>query len=94
MQGQADQIVEHAKVEAREAAELAKGQIEASITRRVQAAQDKIASAEAAALREVRDRAADIAVAVAGEVIASQISGAERNRMIDEAIGTVDAKLH
>ena len=94
VQGQADQIVEHAKTEAREAADLAKGQIESSIERRLQAAQDKIASAEAGALRAVRDRAADIAVAAAADVIAGRMSDAERGRMIDEAIGTVDAKLH
>lgn len=94
VQGQADQIVAHAKTEAREAADLAKGQIENSIERRLQAAQDKIASAEASALREVRDRAADIAVAAAAEVIARGMSDADRGRMIEEAIGTVDAKLH
>ncbi len=94
VQGQADQIVTHAKTEAREAADQAKLQIEGSIERRLQAAKDKIASAEASALREVRDRAADIAVAAAAEVIASGMSDTDRGRMIDEAIGTVDAKLH
>ncbi|MEM0948963.1 MAG: ATP F0F1 synthase subunit B [Pseudomonadota bacterium] len=94
VQGQADQIVTHAKTEAREATNQAKLQIESSIERRLQAAQDKIASAEASALREVRDRAADIAVAAAAEVIASSMSDADRGRMIDDAIGTVDTKLH
>ena len=94
VEGQANQIVEHAKTEAREAADQAKGQIESSIERRLQAAQDRIASAEATAIREVRDRAAEIAVSAAGEVIAGRMSDAERARMIDEAIGTVDQKLH
>ena len=94
VQDQADQIVTHAKTEARTAADQAQSQIEESIERRLQAAQDKIASAEASALREVRDRAAEIAVAAAADVIASGMSDADRSRMIDEAIGTVDAKLH
>lgn len=93
-EGEAEKIVEHAKTEAREAAEQAKKDIEAQVERRLKAAQDRIASAEAAALREVRNRAADIAVAAAAEVIAARMTDAERGRMIDEAIGTVDAKLH
>ncbi len=94
VQGQADQIVEHAKTEAAEAADAAKKDIEASIARRLQAATDKIASAEAAAIKNVRDKAADIAVAAAADVIAKQMSAKERDKMIDDAISTVDAKLH
>jgi F-type H+-transporting ATPase subunit b len=94
VQGQADQIVEHAKSEARAAADQAKADIEASIARRLQTAQDKIASAEAGAIRDVRDRAAEIAVSAAAEVIAAQMSDADRDRLVNEAIGAVDAKLH
>ena len=94
VEGQAAEIVNHAKEEARAAAEQAKAEIEAQVARRLQGAEDRIASAEAAALREVKDRAAEIAVAAAAEVIRSQMSDAERARMVDEAIGTVDAKLH
>ena len=94
VQADADRIVEHAKTEARQAAEQAKAEIEASIARRIQAAQDKIASAEAAALREVKNRAAEIAVAAAADVIAGQTSAADRDRMIEEGIAAVEAKLH
>ena len=94
VESQAAEIVNHAKEEARVAAEQAKSEIEASVARRLQGAEDRIASAEAAALREVKDRAADIAVAADAEVIQSQMSDAERARMVDEAIGAVDAKLH
>ena len=94
VEGQAAQIVEHAKTEARLAADEAKKDIEASIERRIRTAEDKIAAAEAAALREVKDRAVEIAVAAAGEVVRQQTSDADRNRLIDEAIGAVDAKLH
>jgi F-type H+-transporting ATPase subunit b len=94
VQGQADQIVEHAKSEAWAAAEQAKAEIEASIARRLQAATDRIASAEASALKDVRDRATEIAIAAASEVIAKQMGAADRDRLVDEAIATVDAKLH
>jgi F-type H+-transporting ATPase subunit b len=91
---QSKQIIEHAKTEALEAADQAKKDIEASIGRRLQAAEDKIASAEAAALKEVRDRAADIAVGAAAEVLTKQMDEAQSASLIDDAIATVDAKLH
>jgi F-type H+-transporting ATPase subunit b len=56
VQGQADRIVAHAKEEAAEAAEQAKADLKASIARRMQAAEDQIASAEAQAVKDVRDR--------------------------------------
>ena len=94
VQDQADQIVAHARDEAAAAAELAKEDIKSSIARRLQAAEDKIASAEASALREVRDRATEIAVAAAGEVVAKQMDAAQADSLIEDAIATVDAKLH
>lgn len=91
---QADRIVEHAKAEAAAAAEKAKEDLKVSIARRMQAAEDRIASAEAHAVKEVRDQAAGIAVAAARDVIAKKMTAAEGNRMIDDAIKQVDAKLH
>ena len=94
VEGKAEKIVEHAKEEAREAAEQAKKDIESSIARRLQAAEDKIASAEAAAIKDVRDQASDIAVAAAAQVLKDQMTGDRSAALIDDAIGTVKAKLH
>lgn len=94
VQEQADRIVEHAKTEAAEAAELAKADLKNSIARRLAAAEDQIASAEAAALKEVRDRAVQIAVGAAGDVIAAKLTATDANKMIDEAIDAVGDKLH
>ncbi len=94
VQEQADRIVEHARSEAAAAAEQAKEDLKKSIARRLQAADDQIASAEAGAIREVRDRAVTIAIAAAREVIAKKMTAADGNKLIDEAIQTVDAKLH
>ena len=91
---QAERIVEHAKGEAAEAAELAKEELKRSIERRLKAAEDQIASAEASAVKEVRDRAIQVAVSAASEVIASKITAADANKLIDTAIGDVEAKLH
>ncbi|MBN8185462.1 MAG: F0F1 ATP synthase subunit B [Salipiger thiooxidans] len=91
---QAELIVANARKEAEAAAVQAQADLKASIARRLAAAEDQIASAEASAVKEVRDRAAEIAVAAARTVIAQQTSAADRDRMIDESITEVGAKLH
>lgn len=94
VQGQADAVVAAAKSDAQLAAEQARADLERSIARRLQAAQDQIASAEAAAIRDVRDQAITIAVAAARDVMARQMTAAKANGLIDDAIAQVEAKLH
>lgn len=91
---QADQIVAHAKAEATDAAEQAKVDLQTSVARRLAAAEEQIESAQKSAVREVRDTAISVAVAAAGEVVAKQMSAAEANKLIDQSIDTVAAKLH
>ena len=94
VQEQADRIVATAKEEAEAAAVQAKADIAASVARRLAAAQDQIASAEASAVKEVKDRAVMVAVSAAKEVVAKQMTAASANKLIDDAIATVEAKLH
>ena len=94
VQEQADRIVATAKDEAAAAAEAAKAEIKASVARRLAAAEDQIASAETAAVREIRDRAVSVAVSVARDVLAGQMTATQGNKLIDEAIKDVEAKLH
>ncbi|NNK17019.1 MAG: F0F1 ATP synthase subunit B [Sulfitobacter sp.] len=94
VQEQADRIVAAAKEDASIAAAQAKIDLEKSVARRLAAAEDQIGSAEAAAIKEVRDQAATIAVAAARDVIAKQMSAADGNKLIDDAIAQVDTKLH
>jgi F-type H+-transporting ATPase subunit b len=94
VQEQAGRIVSHAKVEANAAAEQAREDLKKSITRRMQAAEDRIASAESEAIREVRDRAVAIAIDAARDVITKQMTAAEANKLIESGIDTVEAKLH
>lgn len=94
VQDQAGRIVEQAKAEAEAAAAQAKVDLEASIARRLVAAEEQIASAEASAVKEVRDQAIVVAVAAARDVIAGQMSAAAANKLIDAGISEVDAKLH
>ncbi|KUP91875.1 F0F1 ATP synthase subunit B [Tritonibacter horizontis] len=94
VQAQADRIVANARDEAAAAAEQAKAELERSIARRLAAAVEQIASAEAAAVKDVRDRAIVIAIEVADQVISKQMTAAEANKLIDAAIQDVDTKLH
>jgi len=94
VQEQADRIIAAAREDANLAAEQAREDLQQSIVRRLAAAEDQIASAQAAAVKEVRDQAIAIAVAAANQVIAKQMTAAKGNKMIDEAIAEVEAKLH
>ncbi|MCL3881972.1 F0F1 ATP synthase subunit B [Marivita sp. GX14005] len=91
---QADRIIAHAKQEAAAAGEQAKVDLKKSIERRLAAAEDQIASAEASAVKEVRDRAIAVAVAAARDVVAKQMSKQDAAKTIDESIATVGQKLH
>lgn len=90
----AARIVERAKADAQLAADQIKADIEASITRRLKAAEDQIASAEASAIREVRNRAVSVAIAAAGDVLAKQMDGARQDALIQTAISEAEARLH
>jgi len=94
VEGQVAGIIEHAKTEAQIAAEAAKADLKDSIARRLQAAVDQISSAEEAAVREVKDKAVNIAIAAAGEVIAANMSAKDADGLIDDAIAVVGEKLH
>lgn len=91
---QSARIVENAKEEARQAGEQAKKDLEVSMERRMAAAEEQIASAQSRAVKEVRDEAVNVAVAAARDVIAAQMNATEANKLIDDSISTVEAKLH
>ena len=94
VQEQADRIVTNAKQEAQKAADDAKADIATSIARRLSAAEEQIASARNAAVKEVRDQAIAVAVAAARDVIAKQMDAKSAGALIEDAIATVGEKLH
>jgi F-type H+-transporting ATPase subunit b len=94
VQAQADRILEAAKAEAAAAAEQAKADIVSSVARRLAAAEDQIASAEASAVKEVRDQAILVAIGAARDIISKQMTEAESNSLIDASIDDVGSKLH
>lgn len=94
VEGQAEEIVAHAKVEAEQAAERAKADIAASIERRLKAADEQIGLAEANAVKEVKDKAVSVAIAAATEVLSGKVGASEDEALIQSAIKDVGAKLH
>lgn len=91
---QSERIIANAKKEAEEAAIKAKEDLKSSIARRLAAAEDQISSAEAAAIRQVRDNAIGVAMAAAADVVGAKTSAADQSNLIDDAIAEVAAKLH
>lgn len=94
VKGQADQIVANAKREAEAQAAKAQDDLRRSIERRLQAAQDQIGSAENDAVRAIRDRAVQAAVAAASEILAAQVRAGKRSAGIDDAIADVARRLN
>ena len=94
VQEQAERIVASARDEALAAAEAAKAELKRSIARRLASATEQIASAEAGAIRQVREQAIAVAVAAAGDVLAKQMTADAAAASIDAAIDQVEARFH
>lgn len=83
------QAREHAETMAAEAKEA----LEVSLKRREQAALDKIAQAEADALRDVQAAAVDVAVAATRSLVTDRIGGDAGNALVGEAIKELPNRL-
>jgi len=94
VQAQADRIVEQAKKDAEAASEQARKDLKLSLARRMQAAEEQIAQAQASAVRDVRDQAVVISVAAARDIMARDVSGDAAATMIDASIEEVAERLH
>jgi F-type H+-transporting ATPase subunit b len=90
----AEQILDHAKIEAKRLREQAERDIETALERREQAAMDKIAQAEAQALQEVRDQAIEVALVATNKLISENLGPERSGVMIDRAIRNLSGKLH
>jgi len=91
---EAEQILDHAMVEAKRLRERSERDLEAALERREQAALDKIAQAEAQALQEVRDQAIEVALVATAKLIAENLGQGRSGAMIDQAISDLSGKLH
>ncbi len=90
---EARQMVERSHQEAARIAEAARRETELQAQRRERMAQDRIHSAERAALGEVRGRAAEIATVAAQAVIRTMLTPEADSALIDRAIAALPASL-
>jgi F-type H+-transporting ATPase subunit b len=88
---EAQEIVAQAKSAATLYGEEARKKLSETIARRTKQAEQKIALAEAAAAKEVRGTATDLAIAAATKLISEQKGGA---KLVTESITAVKSRLN
>jgi F-type H+-transporting ATPase subunit b len=64
------------------------------VERRGHMAEEKIAQAEAQAIKEVRAAAADMAIAAATRIIADEVHGAKADQLVEDSIAKLKNRLH
>ncbi len=91
---EAQAIVAHARVNAEEYAAETRRKLGESIERRTKQAEQKIAQAEAQAIKDVRNAVADIAIAAATRLTADNLKGGKGASLIAESIAAVKSRLN
>jgi len=91
---EASEIIAGAQREAKALREDAARKTAEFIERRSAVAEQKIAQAEIQALAEVRNTAADVAIAAAEKILAGKVTGATADRLIKSSIAEVKARLN
>ncbi|MCP1337590.1 F0F1 ATP synthase subunit B [Futiania mangrovi] len=91
---EAQDIVTQAKSEAEAASKRAQEALEARIERRLKSVEEKIAQAEADAIRDVRNSAATLAVNAARRVISEELDDKARGKLVTDAISGLKGRFH
>lgn len=91
---EAETILSEAKAEAERFAAESRNQLKLQIERRAQAAQDKIAQAEAQAMAEIRALAADAAATAAEKLIAARLDEKRAGALVAESLKELSGKLN
>ncbi len=91
---EAQNIVARAKADAASYAEESTKKLAASLERRTKQAEQKIAQAEAAATKDVRAAATDLAIARATALLAAQSKGKGGDELVTESIAAVKSRLN
>jgi F-type H+-transporting ATPase subunit b len=91
---EADSIIALAAKEAEALAAETRRSVKEHFDRRMKLAEDKIARAEADAIREVRTIAVDAAVAAAQTLIAEKLTPDRAEKLVSESIDSLKSKLN
>jgi F-type H+-transporting ATPase subunit b len=91
---EAEHILRETKEEAERYAAEARAQLQAQMERRAKMAEQQIAQAEARAMAEIREAAANAAAAAAEKLIAAHLDDAKSRALIDSSIKDLGTKLN
>jgi F-type H+-transporting ATPase subunit b len=91
---EAEGIIAHAKAEALRLTKQAAADLDELVKRREQQALDRIDQAEGEAMREVRNKAVDIAINATRKLIAENLPADKAAELVDAAIKDLPNKLH
>jgi F-type H+-transporting ATPase subunit b len=86
--------VAQAREEAQRMQAHAAQNLEAAIALREQQALDRIAQSEAAAAKQVRDTAVDLALAATRMLLREQVAAGKAETLVNEAIAELPKRLH
>lgn len=93
-ESEAEAIIVQAREEAEAFAAETRRKLTDTVERRGRQAEDKIAQAEAQAIKEVRAAAAELAIAAATRLIAEEVKGAKAAKLVDASIAALKDRLH
>lgn len=91
--GEAQAMVKQAEEEGKRVRAKAETELTAALKRREQQALDRIAQAEAQALSEVRNLAADLAVAATQKILVEKLDAAKAQSLVSDAIAELPRRL-
>jgi F-type H+-transporting ATPase subunit b len=91
---EAEEIVAQARAEAERLTKETNEALEEMVERRTQAAEMKIAQAEAQAIAEVRARATDVAISAAEQILESKVTGKVADDLTKNSIDAVKANFN
>lgn len=91
---EAEEMLHHAKAESKRLREKAEQDLESSLKRREQLALEKIAQAEAKALKDVRNQAINVAIAATAKLLSENIDKKAADDLVQSAIDDLGGKLH
>lgn len=91
---EAEGIVGQARAEAQRMQARAAQNLETAMALREQQALDRIAQSEAAAAKQVRDTAVDVALAATRALLREQVGAGNAQTLVDQAIAELPKRLH
>ncbi len=91
---EAENIIAQAKAEAENYAAETRRKLAETVERRTRMAEQKIASAEALAVKEVQSAASDLAIAAATDMIMAETQGDKGSKLVDDSIAALKRQLN